>query len=57
MRLIPLRFKQDTMTAMRAGTALKAKAAAYGSGQQVNFSLSLSGFTSALARAAELTTQ
>lgn len=45
------------MTTMRAGTALKAKAAANGSGQEVNFAISLSGFTSALARAAELTTQ
>ncbi len=54
--VVPLMFNQDAITAMRAGTALKAKAAANGSGQEVNFSISLSGFTSALARAAELTT-
>lgn len=53
--LIPLAFDQAALTAMRAGTALKARAAANGSGQEVNFSISLSGFTSALARAAELT--
>ena len=53
--LVPLAFNADAVTAMRAGTALKAKAAANGSDQDVNFSISLSGFTSALARAAELT--
>ena len=53
--LVPLTFDQDALAAMRAGTALKAKAAANGSGQEVGFSISLSGFTSALARAAELT--
>lgn len=39
---------------MRAGTALKVKAAANDSGQEVNFSISLTGFTSALNRLAEL---
>ena len=52
--LVPLTFDQNAITAMRAGAALKAKAAANGGGQDVNFSISLSGFTSALARAAEL---
>jgi len=52
--LVPLTFNADAVTAMRAGTALKVKAAANDSGQEVNFSISLSGFTSALARAAEL---
>lgn len=55
--VVPLTFNADAVTAMRAGTALKAKAAANGSGQEVNFSISLSGFTSALTRAAELTTE
>lgn len=55
--LVPMTFSQDAVTAMRSGTALKIKAAANGSGQEVNFSISLSGFTSALTRAAELTTQ
>ncbi|MCO5145835.1 MAG: invasion associated locus B family protein [Aquamicrobium sp.] len=54
--LVPLTFNPDAVTAMRAGTALKVKAAANDSGQEVNFSISLSGFSSALARAAELTT-
>lgn len=52
--VVPLAFNADAVTAMRTGTALKAKAAANDSGQEVNFSISLSGFTSALARAAEL---
>lgn len=52
--LVPLTFNADAVTAMRAGTALKVKAAANDSGQEVNFSISLSGFTSALARAAAL---
>ncbi|MFN8681315.1 invasion associated locus B family protein [Paracoccus sp. P2] len=52
--LVPLTFNADAVTAMRAGTALKVKAAANDSGQEVNFSISLSGFTSALTRAAEL---
>lgn len=52
--LVPLTFNADAVTAMRAGTALNVKAAANGSGQEVNFSISLAGFTSALARAAEL---
>lgn len=55
--LVPLVFDKAAVTAMRAGTALKAKAAANGSGKEVNFSISLAGFSSALARAAELTTQ
>lgn len=54
--LVPLAFDHNAITAMRAGTALKAKAAANGGGQDVNFSISLSGFTSALARATQLTT-
>lgn len=52
--LVPLTFNADAVTAMRAGMALKVKAAANGSGQGVNFSIALSGFPSALARAAAL---
>lgn len=52
--LVPLTFNADAVTAIRAGTVLKVKAAANESGQEVSFSISLSGFTSALARAAEL---
>lgn len=55
--LVPLTFNVDAVTTMRVGTALKVKAAANDNGQEINFSISLSGFTSALARAAELTTQ
>lgn len=54
--LVPLTFNQDAVTVMRAGTALKVKVAASDSGQEVNFSISLTGFTSALARAGELAT-
>ncbi len=52
--LVPLSFNKDAVTAMRTGKALKVKAAANDSGQEVNFSISLAGFASALARAAEL---
>ncbi|WP_116653796.1 invasion associated locus B family protein [Pelagibacterium sediminicola] len=52
--LVPLILDQAALTAMRAGTMLKAKAVANGNSQEVDFSISLSGFTSALARAVEL---
>jgi invasion protein IalB len=52
--LVPLSFNGDAITTLRAGTALSVKAAANDSGQEVNFSISLSGFTSALNRIAEL---
>lgn len=51
---MPLAFDRDAVTAMRAGTALKVKAAANDGGQEVGFSISLAGFGSALERAAEL---
>lgn len=54
--LVPLAFDRDTLAAIRGGTALQAKAAANGNGQEVKFSISLTGFTAALSRAAELTT-
>ncbi|WP_411033052.1 invasion associated locus B family protein [Shinella sp. BYT-45] len=52
--LVPLAFDRDAVTSMRIGTALKVKATASGNAQEVGFSISLSGFTAALARAAEL---
>lgn len=54
--LVPLTFDQDAVAAMRVGTALKVKVTASDSDQEVNFSISLAGFSSALARAAELGT-
>ena len=55
--LVPLSFDGDAMAALRAGTTLAIKAAANDGGQEVALSVSLRGFTSALARAAELTGQ
>ena len=52
--VVPLAFDAATVTALRAGTALRVTATANDSGQEVAFSISLSGFTSALARAAAL---
>ena len=52
--LVPLTFDQDAVAGMQAGTALRVKAAANDSAQEINFSISLSGFPSALARVAEL---
>lgn len=52
--LVPLSFNGDAITTLRAGTALSVKAAANDSGQEIAFSISLSGFTSALNRIAEL---
>lgn len=53
--LVPLTFSQDAVAAMQAGTTLKVKAVAQDNGREINFSISLSGFAAALARAAELT--
>ena len=55
--LVPLTFNADLVTAMRVGTVLKARATANDREQEINFSISLSGFTSTLTRAAELMTQ
>jgi len=52
--LVPLVFNQGAVTALRAGTVLGARAVANAGGQEVNFTISLRGFPSALARAAEL---
>lgn len=52
--LVPLTFSHDATTAMRQGTALLVSATANDSGQKAKFSISLAGFASALARAAEL---
>ena len=55
--LVPLSFDADTVSALRAGTALRIAATASDNGQEVALSVSLSGFTSALARLAALSTQ
>lgn len=52
--LVPLDFDPDTVAALKAGTALGLLASASDSGQELAFSISLAGFTSALARGAEL---
>lgn len=52
--LVPLSFAADTVAAFRNGTALGLKATANDTGQEVAFSISLRGFTSALARLSEL---
>lgn len=52
--LVPLAFDADAVSALRAGSVLALKANANDNGQDVALSVSLNGFTSALARAAEL---
>lgn len=52
--LVPLAFDAATVAALRAGTALRITATANDSEQDVALSVSLSGFTSALARVAAL---
>ena len=52
--LVPLSFPADTVTAFRNGTALGLTATANDTGQEIAFSVSLRGFTSALARLSEL---
>lgn len=52
--LVPLAFEADIVSALRAGSVLALKASANDSGHEVALSVSLNGFTSALARAAEL---
>lgn len=52
--LVPLDFDAAVVTALKAGGALQVEAVANDSGQEVRFSVSLNGFSSALARAAEL---
>jgi len=52
--LVPLGFNGDAVTTLKAGTTLSVKAAANDSAQEVVFSISLTGFTSALNRIAEL---
>ncbi|MGE0503563.1 MAG: invasion associated locus B family protein [Rhizobiaceae bacterium] len=53
--VVPLAFDADAVKRLSAGTKLGVAATANEGGQDVAFSVSLSGFTSALARAAELT--
>lgn len=52
--LVPLAFEAATVTVLRAGTALSVTVMANDSGQEATFSISLVGFTSALARLTEL---
>lgn len=52
--LVPLAFDAAAVTALKAGAALNIRATANDGGQDVAFSISLSGFTSALDRLGEL---
>jgi invasion protein IalB len=52
--LVPLSFAADKLAALRSGTVLKVAATADG-GAATPFTVSLNGFSSALARALELT--
>lgn len=52
--LVPLAFDAGTVSALRAGSALALTAAANDTGQEVSFSISLTGFTAALNRIAQL---
>ena len=53
--LVPLAFDAGTVTSLKDGTALGVRAVANETGQEIAFSISLNGFTSALSRAAQLT--
>lgn len=55
--VVPLIFNADAISALGAGGELGVKTAADDSGREVNFSISLHGFSSAHARVAELGTQ
>lgn len=52
--LVPLEFDAGAVSAMRAGSKLTVQASANDTGQEIGFSISLSGFTSALNRIVEL---
>ncbi|WP_244467883.1 invasion associated locus B family protein [Nitratireductor soli] len=52
--IAPLVFDAATVTALKAGTAVSVTVTANDSGQELAFSISLSGFSSALNRIAEL---
>lgn len=52
--LVPLRFDEAIVTELRSGRELSAKAIANDGGQEMAFSISLSGFASALARLTEI---
>ena len=52
--LVPLALDAGRLEEFKAGTTLKINAVASDTGQPVNFSVSLNGFASALARTAEL---
>lgn len=55
--LVPLAFDAATVAVLKAGAALGITVTANDSGQELAFSVSLSGFASALARVAELATR
>ena len=52
--LVRVAFSSDAIAAMKGGTTLEAKATASSDGQDVSFSISLAGFSSALERAAAI---
>jgi invasion protein IalB len=52
--LVPLDFDTPTVAALRQGTVIAIKGTANDSGKEVAFSVSLSGFASALSRFAQL---
>lgn len=52
--LVPLAFDAEAVSALRAGTTLFVNAAVNDNGQEIAFSISLTGFTSAFARLVEL---
>lgn len=55
--LVPVAIDGNALARLRAGTTLKVRATANGSAQEVAFSISLSGFTSALDRLTSLVAQ
>lgn len=55
--LVPLAFDQDAVSALSAGTTLAVRAKANDTNQDVALSISLRGFTSALARITGLMTE
>ena len=52
--LVPLSFDAPTVEAMKTATALKLRAVANEGGQNVDFTIALNGFASALARVRDL---
>lgn len=52
--MVPVAFDSKTLEVLKAGTTLKIEGTAADTGQPVEFSISLNGFGSALARTAQL---